>query len=59
MSDKHLVYAEDILWAIMQHPSSKISKSIVKQIIDSVVSEKQVQHQVCSTCSQEYWEDAK
>lgn len=42
MEKKHLVYAEDIVYAIMQYPSKNITKSIVKQIIDRVVEEKRV-----------------
>lgn len=40
--NKHLVYAEDVIYAIMQHPSKNITKSIVKQLIDEVVETKEV-----------------
>lgn len=44
---KHMVYAEDILWAIMQHPSKNITKGLVKQIIEQVVAEKEVTIGMC------------
>lgn len=45
--NKHLVYAEDVLLAIMQHPSKSISKSLVKQIIEQVVNEKEITIGMC------------
>lgn len=39
---KHMVYAEDILYAIMQHPSKNITKGLIKQIVEQVVEEKEV-----------------
>ena len=46
-TDKHMVYAEDILWAIMQYPSRHITKSIVKRIIEQVVKEKEITVGMC------------
>lgn len=40
--EKHMVYAEDILGAIMNHPDNAIYKWELKQIIDKVVREKEV-----------------
>ena len=40
--DRHMVYAEDILYAIMQHPNKTITKGEIKQIIEQVVEEKEV-----------------
>ena len=39
---KHLVYAEDLLWEIMQYPSRNISKSLVKACTDKVIKEQEV-----------------
>lgn len=44
---KHMVYAEDILWAIMQHPSKNITKGLVKQIVEQVVEEKEITIGMC------------
>ena len=37
-SKKHLVYAEDLLYEIMQYPSRNISKSLVKACTDRVIA---------------------
>jgi len=42
MAEKHLVYAEDIIYKIMQHPSKNITKGLVKQLVDEVVAENEV-----------------
>ena len=42
MEKKHLVYAEDVVYEIMQHPSKNITKGLVKQLVDKVVEEKEV-----------------
>lgn len=49
MSDtnKHMVYAEDILWAIMQHPGKNLTKGLVKHIIEQVVAEKEITIGMC------------
>ena len=47
MNQKHMVYAEDILYAIMQHPSKNITKGLVKQIVEQVVAEKEVTIGMC------------
>lgn len=39
---KHLVYAEDVLYELMQHPDNAIYKYSIKQLIDKVVEEKEV-----------------
>lgn len=39
---KHIVYAEDIIWALMQYPDSTMSKSAIKSTINEVVKEKEV-----------------
>lgn len=39
---KHLVYAEDVLYELMQHPDNAIYKYNIKQLIDKVVKEKEV-----------------
>ena len=41
-TNKHLVYAEDIIYAIMQYPFHNLEKSTVKQIIEQVTEEKKV-----------------
>ena len=46
-SVKHLVYAEDVLWEIMQHPSRNISKSLIKQLVEKVIKEKEVTIGMC------------
>lgn len=46
-SEKHMVYAEDVLWALMQHPHKSIAKGEVKHIIDKVVEEKEVTIGMC------------
>lgn len=46
-SGKHMVYAEDVLWAIMQHPSKNITKGLVKQLVEQVVAEKEVTIGMC------------
>ncbi len=44
---KHMVYAEDILYAIMQHPSKNITKGLIKQIVEQVVEEREVTIGMC------------
>lgn len=39
---KHLVYAEDLLYEIMQHPSKNISKGLIRQCTAEVIKEKKV-----------------
>ena len=46
-STKHLVYAEDILLAVMQHPGKNITKGLVKSIIEQVVEEKEITIGMC------------
>jgi predicted RNA binding protein YcfA (HicA-like mRNA interferase family) len=52
MNQKHMVYAEDILYAIMQHPSKNITKGLVKQIVEQVVAEKEVTIGMCMPVAQ-------
>ena len=46
-NDKHLVYAEDILLAIMQYPGKNITKGLVKRIVEQVVKEKEITIGMC------------
>lgn len=39
---KHLVYAEDLMYEIMQYPSHSISKSLIRSCTEQVIEEKQV-----------------
>lgn len=39
---KHLVYAEDLLYEIMQYPSRNISKSLIKTCVDHVIADQEV-----------------
>ena len=39
---KHLIYAEDLVYEIMQHPSKTISKRLIKDCADRIVAEKPV-----------------
>ena len=39
---KHLVYAEDLIYEIMQHPSKSLSKGLIRQCADEVIKEKEV-----------------
>ena len=39
---KHLVYAEDLVYEIMQYPSKSISKRMIRSCADKVIEEKQV-----------------
>lgn len=51
---KHVVYAEDLLWEIMQYPSKNISKALIRQCVETVIKEKPVsiwQHIKNSTVS--------
>ena len=57
MSDtnKHMVYAEDILQELIKHPDNAIYKWELKNIIDKVVHEKEVTIGMCDTESR--WEE--
>ena len=46
-SNKHMVYAEDVLWALMQHPNKNITKGEIKAIVEQVVAEKEVTIGMC------------
>lgn len=46
-NEKHMVYAEDIIYAIMQHPSNNITKCLVKQLVWQVVAEKEITIGMC------------
>ncbi len=39
---KHLVYAEDIMYEIMQYPSSSISKGLIRDCVATVINEREV-----------------
>ena len=39
---KHLVYAEDLIYEIMQHPSRNISKGLIRQCAAEVIKENKV-----------------
>jgi hypothetical protein len=45
--EKHMVYAEDILQELMNHPDNTIYKWELKQIIEKVVREKEVTIRMC------------
>ena len=42
MGQKTLIYAEDIIYSIMQYPQRTLSKSTIKVLIDEVGKEKAV-----------------
>lgn len=42
VNKKHLVYAEDVLYKLMQHPDNMIYKHELRELIDKVVKEKEV-----------------
>ena len=42
VNKKHLVYAEDVLYKLMQHPDNMIYKHELRELIDEVVEEKEV-----------------
>ncbi len=46
-SNKHMIYAEDVLWALMQHQNKAITKSEIKAIVEQVVAEKEVTIGMC------------
>jgi hypothetical protein len=39
---KHLVYAEDLIYEIMQYPSKSLSKGLIHKCADEVIKEKEV-----------------
>ena len=39
---KNLVYAEDLIYEIMQYPSKNISKALIRQCAEKVIAEKKV-----------------
>ena len=39
---KHLVYAEDIVYEIMQYPSKSISKALIRDCVATVINEREV-----------------
>lgn len=39
---KHLVYAEDLLWELMQYPDTEINKAIITGIVNSFAVEQEV-----------------
>ena len=39
---KHLIYAEDLLYEIMQYPSSHISKRLIQECTTTVIKEREV-----------------
>lgn len=55
--EKHMVYAEDILQELMNHPDNAIYKWELEQIIDKVVREKEVTIGMCmpvAGCEEDY-----
>ena len=38
----HVIYAEDMLWEIMQYPSKNISKSLIRECANKVIAEKEI-----------------
>jgi hypothetical protein len=38
--DKHLVYAEDVIYELMQHPDNAIYKYELRHLVEKVVKEK-------------------
>lgn len=44
---KHMVYAEDILYKLMQYPDNRIYKYAIKELIDEVVAEKEITIGMC------------
>ena len=41
-TEKHLVYAEDLIYEIMQYPSKNISKSLIRDCAKKVIVEKKI-----------------
>lgn len=39
---KHLVYAEEILYKLMQYPDSELSKHVIRKLVDEVIEENEV-----------------
>jgi hypothetical protein len=39
---KHLVYAEDLVYEIMQYPSKSISKTLIRDIAEEVIATQSV-----------------
>lgn len=46
-ANKHVVYAEDVLLELMQHPNNMIYKYELRQLIEKVISEKEVTIGMC------------
>ena len=42
MEKKHLVYAEDLIYEIMQYPSKSLSKSLINACAEKIINEKEV-----------------
>ena len=42
MEKKHLVYAEDLIYEIMQYPSKSLSKGLINICAEKVIKEKEV-----------------
>ena len=39
---KHLIYAEDLLWELMQYPDSTLNKTMIKSIIETCMLDNEV-----------------
>ena len=44
---KHMIYAEDILYELMQYPDNAIYKGEIRRLIEKVVDEKEVTIGMC------------
>lgn len=42
MEKKHLVYAEDLIYEIMQYPSRSLSKGLISICAKKIIKEKEV-----------------
>ena len=39
---KHLIYAEDLLWELMQYPDSTLNTTMIKSIIETCMLDNEV-----------------
>lgn len=53
---KHIVYAEDVVYKLMQYPYSSIPKGEIRKLVEAVAAEQEVNintDRVCSYCDDE------
>ena len=54
---KHIVYAEDILYELMQYPDNMIYKYDIRRLVNKVISEKELPASAFIAYSSYYEED--